>query len=95
VRAAIYACMSTDKQSADSPADQIARCRDALRRLGRGAAHAGALFGQQTYTATGGSKASPTFRPTRNSRLRAKRSPGVVLVAGERTRAPAEGRAAA
>ena len=28
VRAAIYARMSTDKQSADSPADQIARCRD-------------------------------------------------------------------
>lgn len=27
VRAAIYARMSTDKQSADSPADQIARCR--------------------------------------------------------------------
>ncbi len=28
MRAAIYARMSTDKQSADSPADQIARCRD-------------------------------------------------------------------
>ncbi len=28
LRAAIYARMSTDKQSADSPADQIARCRD-------------------------------------------------------------------
>ncbi len=27
-RAAIYARMSTDKQSADSPADQIARCRE-------------------------------------------------------------------
>ena len=27
VRVAIYARMSTDKQSADSPADQIARCR--------------------------------------------------------------------
>ena len=25
--AAIYARMSTDKQSSDSPADQIARCR--------------------------------------------------------------------
>ncbi len=28
MRAAIYARMSTDKQSADSPADQIARCRE-------------------------------------------------------------------
>ena len=28
MRAAIYARMSTDKQSADSPADQVARCRD-------------------------------------------------------------------
>ena len=28
MRAAIYARMSTDKQSSDSPADQIARCRD-------------------------------------------------------------------
>jgi len=28
VRAAIYARMSTDKQSADSPADQVARCRE-------------------------------------------------------------------
>jgi DNA invertase Pin-like site-specific DNA recombinase len=28
MRCAIYARMSTDKQSADSPADQIARCRD-------------------------------------------------------------------
>jgi len=28
MRVAIYARMSTDKQSADSPADQIARCRD-------------------------------------------------------------------
>ena len=28
LRAAIYARMSTDKQSADSPADQIARCRE-------------------------------------------------------------------
>jgi DNA invertase Pin-like site-specific DNA recombinase len=27
MRAAIYARMSTDKQSSDSPADQIARCR--------------------------------------------------------------------
>jgi len=33
MRAAIYARMSTDKQSADSPADQIARCREfAVRR---------------------------------------------------------------
>ena len=30
MRAAIYARMSTDKQSADSPADQIARCREAV-----------------------------------------------------------------
>ena len=28
MRAAIYARMSTDKQSADSPADQVARCRE-------------------------------------------------------------------
>jgi len=28
MRAAIYAHMSTDKQSADSPADQVARCRE-------------------------------------------------------------------
>ena len=28
MRAAIYLRMSTDKQSADSPADQIARCRE-------------------------------------------------------------------
>ena len=28
MRAAIYARMSTDRQSADSPGDQIARCRD-------------------------------------------------------------------
>jgi hypothetical protein len=28
LKAAIYARMSTDKQSADSPADQIARCRE-------------------------------------------------------------------
>ena len=28
MRAAIYARMSTDRQSADSPADQVARCRD-------------------------------------------------------------------
>ena len=28
MRAAIYARMSADKQSSDSPADQIARCRD-------------------------------------------------------------------
>ena len=28
MRVAIYARMSTDKQSADSPADQIARCRE-------------------------------------------------------------------
>ena len=27
-RVAIYARMSTDKQSADSPADQIAQCRE-------------------------------------------------------------------
>lgn len=30
MRAAIYARMSTDKQSADSPADQIARCHGEL-----------------------------------------------------------------
>ena len=34
MRAAIYARMSTDKQSADSPADQIARCRDFARVRG-------------------------------------------------------------
>lgn len=28
MRAAIYARMSTDKQGAGSPADQIARCRE-------------------------------------------------------------------
>ena len=28
MRAATYARMSTDKQSADSPADQVARCRE-------------------------------------------------------------------
>jgi DNA invertase Pin-like site-specific DNA recombinase len=28
MRAAIYARMSTDKQSPDSPADQVARCRE-------------------------------------------------------------------
>jgi DNA invertase Pin-like site-specific DNA recombinase len=28
MRAAVYARMSTDKQSADSPADQIGRCRE-------------------------------------------------------------------
>ncbi len=28
MRAAVYARMSTDRQSADSPADQISRCRD-------------------------------------------------------------------
>ena len=28
MRAAIYLRMSTDKQSADSPTDQIARCRE-------------------------------------------------------------------
>ena len=28
MRAAIYARMSTDKQSADSPADLIVRCRE-------------------------------------------------------------------
>jgi Resolvase, N terminal domain len=28
MRAAVYARMSTDKQSTDSPADQISRCRD-------------------------------------------------------------------
>jgi site-specific DNA recombinase len=33
-RAAIYARMSTDKQSADSPADQIARCREYAAREG-------------------------------------------------------------
>ena len=33
-RAAIYARMSTDKQSADSPADQIARCREYAEREG-------------------------------------------------------------
>src|SRR5262245_7359879 len=33
-RAAVYARMSTDKQSADSPADQIARCRDYAGRHG-------------------------------------------------------------
>jgi site-specific DNA recombinase len=33
-RAAIYARMSTDKQSADSPADQIARCREYAKREG-------------------------------------------------------------
>ena len=32
MRAAIYARMSTDKQSADSPADQIARCREFAAR---------------------------------------------------------------
>ncbi len=31
-RAAIYARMSADKQSADSPADQIARCREYAER---------------------------------------------------------------
>ena len=34
MRAAIYARMSTDKQSADSPADQIARCREFARTRG-------------------------------------------------------------
>jgi DNA invertase Pin-like site-specific DNA recombinase len=34
MRAAIYARMSTDKQSADSPADQIARCREFARARG-------------------------------------------------------------
>ena len=34
MRAAIYARMSTDKQSADSPADQIARCREFAERRG-------------------------------------------------------------
>ncbi len=34
MRAAIYARMSTDKQSADSPADQIARCRDFAKERG-------------------------------------------------------------
>lgn len=34
MRAAIYARMSTDKQSTDSPADQIARCREFA--VGRG-----------------------------------------------------------
>ncbi len=33
-RAAIYARMSTDKQSADSPADQVARCREYAARQG-------------------------------------------------------------
>ncbi len=31
-RAAIYARMSADKQSANSPADQIARCREYAER---------------------------------------------------------------
>ena len=34
MRAAIYARMSTDKQSADSPAGQIARCREYAARRG-------------------------------------------------------------
>lgn len=34
MKAAIYARMSTDKQSADSPADQIARCREYAKRHG-------------------------------------------------------------
>jgi DNA invertase Pin-like site-specific DNA recombinase len=34
MRAAIYARMSTDKQSADSPADQIARCREFAKARG-------------------------------------------------------------
>ena len=34
MRAALYARMSTDKQSADSPADQIARCRDFAKARG-------------------------------------------------------------
>ena len=34
LRASIYARMSTDKQSADSPADQIARCREFAKRKG-------------------------------------------------------------
>ena len=34
MRAAIYARMSTDKQSADSPADQVARCREYAEREG-------------------------------------------------------------
>ena len=33
-RAAIYARMSTDKQSSDSPADQVARCREYRYRRG-------------------------------------------------------------
>lgn len=32
MRVAIYARMSTDKQSADSPADQVARCREYAER---------------------------------------------------------------
>jgi len=36
VRAAIYARMSTDKQSTDSPADQIARCREFAAARGWG-----------------------------------------------------------
>jgi len=34
MRAAIYARMSTDKQSADSPADQVARCREFAKARG-------------------------------------------------------------
>ena len=34
MRAAIYARMSMDKQSGDSPGDQIARCRDFAKRKG-------------------------------------------------------------
>ena len=34
MRAAIYARMSTDKQSDTSPADQIARCREFAERRG-------------------------------------------------------------
>jgi predicted site-specific integrase-resolvase len=34
MRAATYARVSTDKQSADSPADQIARCREFAARRG-------------------------------------------------------------
>ena len=34
MKAAIYARMSTDKQSADSPADQTARCREFAEQRG-------------------------------------------------------------